>query len=83
MIITKYNPGNLKGKDRSDDPSVDGRVILDFFCKDIRREDERWIQLAQNKALTVLVNTAMNLIVPYKAANFSSTQATITFSRAN
>jgi hypothetical protein len=51
MIITKYYPGNLKGKDRLEDPSVEGRVILDFFCKDMRREDERWIQLAQNKAL--------------------------------
>jgi hypothetical protein len=55
---TKFWSGNLKGRDRSEDLEVDGKIIL-------QREGVEWIHLAQDRdQLRHLVTMIMNLRVP-------------------
>jgi hypothetical protein len=61
---------NLKGRDHSDDLDVNG-VNIRMCVREVGLEDVDWIHLAQDMdQWRVLVNTVMNLQVPYKAENF-------------
>jgi len=60
--------GNLK------DTGVNGRMLLKYISKKINRMGRYdWVHLAQDRdKWQALVNTAMNLRLPYKAWNFST-----------
>jgi hypothetical protein len=53
---TKYLLGNLKGGDRSEDLSIDGKIILEWIlCIHLSQDRDQW---------RTIVNTIMNLWVP-------------------
>jgi hypothetical protein len=52
----------MKGRDQSEDLSVDGRIILEWISSKYAVD---WIHLAQNKdQWCAVVNTVINLRVP-------------------
>jgi len=64
--------GNLRERDHSEDPGVEGRTILRCI---FRKWDGGmdWIELAQDRhRWRALVNAVMNLRVPQNARNFSA-----------
>jgi hypothetical protein len=55
----------LKGRDHSEDLSVDGRIILKWILGEIGMEGVDWIHPARNtERRQALVNTVMNLWFP-------------------
>jgi hypothetical protein len=61
---------------------VDRNIMWKTYFKEIQCEGVDWIQLARDKdRWRALVNTMMNLRLPYKAGNFLSSWATIRLSR--
>jgi hypothetical protein len=58
--------GNLRERDRLEEPGVDGRIILGWIFRkwDVGAMD--WIELAQHSdRCRALVNAVMNFRVPY------------------
>jgi hypothetical protein len=56
---------NLKGRDRSEDLGVGGRIIFKWIIKEIRREGVDWNFLAQDwDQWRVLFNMVMNSRIP-------------------
>ena len=54
---------NLRERDHVEEPSVDGRIILQWFPKKWKGGME-WIELAQDRQMSGSVNTVMNLRFP-------------------
>jgi hypothetical protein len=66
--------GRPEGKNHSEDLGIDGKIKLKWGCV-------YWIHVAQDSdTWRALVNTVMNLWVPYTARNFLSRWATANFS---
>jgi hypothetical protein len=63
---TEFWLENLKGKDHSADRGVDGKGVREKWRKGVER-----IHLAQDRDhWRAVVNTVMNLLLPYKVGNF-------------
>ena len=57
--------GNLRERDHSEDPGVDGSVILTWDIQEVGCGGVDWIDLAQGRdRWRALVNAVMNLRVP-------------------
>jgi hypothetical protein len=53
------------GRDHSEDPGVDGKMILEWILREMGWEGVEWIHLAQDRdQWQAVVNTVMNLRVP-------------------
>jgi hypothetical protein len=77
----KVSVGTLKGMDHLGHAGINGRIILIDFNV-IRYETADWILLAQNRVQwQALMNTLMNIWVPYKVGSILTTWETLQFSR--
>jgi hypothetical protein len=60
-MCTKFWLESLKGRDHSEDLSVDGRIILKLI---LREKGECELDSSGQGRLQLLMNTVMNLLVP-------------------
>ena len=64
--------GNLNEGGHLEGPGVDGRIILKWILEKWNRSMD-WIDMAKDRdRWRALVNSVMNLRVPYNSGNFSS-----------
>jgi hypothetical protein len=53
---------NMKTRDNSEDPGVDGRIILEWVLREIGWKGVDWMHLARDRdQWQALMNTVMNL----------------------
>jgi len=62
---TKFWSNNVKGRDQSEEPGVDGEDNIRMDLRELVWEDVNWIHLAQDRdKCRAVVNTVMNHQVP-------------------
>jgi hypothetical protein len=70
--------GHLKERDLLEDLDVDGRILLEWGLEEIGWDCVDWIDLVvERDRWRTIVNTVMNLGVPYIAVNFLSSWGNI------
>ena len=63
--------GNLRKRETLEDPGLDGRIILRWIFRKWDVGGMDWIELAEDRdRWRAVVNSVMNLRVPYSAGNF-------------
>jgi hypothetical protein len=76
-VNTKFLLEELKERNHSEDLGVDGMIPLKWSLNTVD-----WIDLAEDRVQQrAVVNTVMNLRVPYKTKNFLTSSANISVSR--
>ena len=76
-MCTGFWWGNLRERDHSGDPDVDGRIILRWIFRKWGGGSGDWMDLAQDRdRWRALVSTVMNFRVPLNAGNFMTSCST-------